>query len=374
MPRIPRKRKGKRSYAPVQETAVEDDGKSRTLPTTPPEVNPPQPIIPAVKSGSGASVLNPSDMQKMVMDKIKLLQEQRDRQRADNFQNPDYVNKNIITAYEKLERLIVGAQATGEIKKLFLESSQFGLYLAKKFPRLTRETEIASARLEKFKALCTRLQEERAMMKTKLADIEGREKTWREKLEGQFKNSIKDIKDQIGKHEGQNQDIIKHNEKMSEKMEIMRRQNKLLKEAVEMRDKASKTEKKRLIVEFNAASRVRNDLATKVKESMDENKKLETELLQYRGKYDDIQQALQKSGQTIDKVKEVKDKQLTQNRVLSKRNEEYLRNAQSWKGKIEVATSERDRTENQVKAMQRLCRSLKEKNRELKTVQPPMKK
>merc|ERR1719397_1908673 len=347
---------------------------SRTLPTTPPEVNPPQPAIPAVKSGKAAGVLNPSDMQKMVMDKIKLLQEQRDRPRADDFQNPDYVTKQILAAYEKLERLLAGVKANGEIKKLLLETSQYGLYLAKKFPRLTRETQLASARLEKFKALCTRLQEERTMMRAKLADIEGREKTWREKLEGQFKNSIKDIKDQIGKHEGQNQDIIKHNEKMSEKMEIMRRQNKLLREAVEMRDKASNTEKSRLTIEFDRASKVRDGLAQSVKDSMDENKKLESELLQYRGKYDNIQTALQKSGQTIDKVKDEKDKQLTVNRVLSKRNEEYLRNAQSWKDKIEKATTERDRTENQVKAMQRLCRSLKEQNRELKLVQPHMKK
>lgn len=350
---------------------MEDDGKSRTLPTTPPEVNPSQPVIPAVKANG---VLNPSDMQKMVMDKIKLLQEQRDRQRADDFQNPDYVTKQILASYEKLERLLAGAKTNGEIKKLLLETSQYGLYLAKKFPRLTRETQLASARLEKFKALCTRLQEERTMMRAKLADIEGREKTWREKLEGQFKNSIKDIKDQIGKHEGQNQDIIKHNEKMSEKMEIMRRQNKLLKEAVEMRDKASNTEKSRLTIEFNRASKIRDDLAQSVKDSMDENKKLESELLQYRGKYDNIQTALQKSGQTIDSVKDEKDKQLTVNRVLSKRNEEYLRNAQSWKDKIEKATSERDRTENQVKAMQRLCRSLKEQNRELKLVQHNMKK
>jgi len=146
----------------------------------------------------------------------------------------------------------------------------------------------------------------------------------------------------------------------------MRRQNKLLREAVEMRDKASKTEKSRLTIEFNKASKVRDELAKAVKESMDTNKELESELLQYRGKYDDIQQALQKSGQTIDKVKDEKDKQLTANRVLSKRNEDYLRNAQSWKEKIEKATTERDRTMNQVKAMQRLCRSLKEQNRELK--------
>merc|ERR1719186_2164455 len=90
-----------------------------------------------------------------------------------------------------------------------------------------------------------------------------------------LKNSIKDIKDQIGKHEGQNQDIIKHNEKMSEKMEIMRRQNKLLMEAVEMRDKASKSEKTRLTIEFNKASKVRDELAKAVKESMDTNKELE---------------------------------------------------------------------------------------------------
>jgi len=361
---MPKKRKSKRSLAPTQEAVVEDDGKSRTLPTTPPEVHPPQPVIPSVKSG--ASVLNPSDMQKMVMDKIKLLQEQRDRQQADDFQNPDYVTRQILIAYEKLERLFVGVQAKAEVKQLLLDTSQYGLFLAKKFPRLTREKQIASARLEKFKALCTRLQEERTMMKKKLVDIEGREKTWREKLEGQFKNSIKDIKDQIGKHEGQNQDIIKHNEKMSEKMEIMRRQNKLLTEAVAMREKASNTEKTRLTIEYNKASKVRDELAKSVKESMDVNKKLESELLQYRGRYDDIQQALQKSGQTIDKVKDEKDKQLTANRVLSKRNEEYLKNAQSWKEKIEKATSERDRTENQVKAMQRLCRSLKQQNRELR--------
>jgi len=364
-----KRKKKKRSYVPVQEAVVEDDGKSRTLPTKPPGVNQSQSVIPTVKNGNAAGVVNPSDMQKMLMDKIKLLQEQRDRQREDDFQNPDWVTKQILAAYEKLERLSAGIQHNGEIKQLFLESSQYGLYLAKKFPNLWRETQIASTRLDKFKALCTRLQEERTMMKAKLTDIEGREKTWRQKLEGQFKNSIKDIKDQIGKHEGQNQDIIKHNEKMSERIEILRTQNKILAQTIAMDEEDSKSQKAELVIQLKRASKVRDELAKKVKETMGDTKKLESELLQYKGKYNDIQKSLQNRGQTIDKVKKEKDKHLNTNRVLSKRNEEYLRNAQSWKDKIEKASSEKDRTENQVKAMQRLCRSLKEQNRELKIVQ-----
>jgi len=365
---MPKKRKGMRSCVAEQEPDADDEGKSRTLPTTPPEVHPGQPII-LEKSEKTSGAVNPGDMQKMVMEKIKLLQEQRDRQQADNFQNPDYVTKQTFAMYGKLESVLDGIEAKGSIKHIFLEISHFGLYLAKKFPNLTQETQIANARLEKFKALCTQLQKERTMMKKKFPEIEGREKKWREKLEGQFKNSLKEIKDQIGSHEGHNQDIIKHNEKMSERLEIMKKQKALLKEAISVKDKASAAENSRLTNQLKAASSVRDDLSKKLKESVEKNKELETELLSYRGKYNDIQEALQKSGQIIDKVKEEKDKHLAQNRLLSKRNEEYLRNAQSWKEKIDKAMNEKERKDKQVKALQKLVRSLKDQNREFKMKQ-----
>merc|ERR1719318_918735 len=97
-------------------------------------------------------------------------------------------------------------------------------------------------------------------MKKKFTDIEEREKKWRAELEGKFETSIQDIKEQINKQEGQNKNIIQHNERMSEEMEKLQKENQSLTESLDVKEKQACDEQARLRAQINCANDDKEEL------------------------------------------------------------------------------------------------------------------
>merc|ERR1719204_1746114 len=168
---------------------------------------------------------------------------------------------------------------------MFADASKVGVFLAKKFPTLTKEHRLATTRLETYKALCARLQDERASMKKKFTDIEEREKKWRAELEGEFELSIQDIKEQINKQEGENKSIIQHNEQMSDEMERLQKENIGLSEDLEKKERIAIQEQGRLKAQINQANLEKEELITHLGQSLRMNKEFEVRLDEYRTKY-----------------------------------------------------------------------------------------
>lgn len=311
-----------------------------------------------------------SEKQKVVLEKIRTLQ-QRSVENAECFEKPDYVENQLKENEKKLDELLkdVDESIRTDTKQILTEASQVGLFLAKKFPTLTKEHRLATTRLETYKQLCTRLQGERVAMKKKFTDIEEREKKWRAELEGKFETSIQDIKEQINKQEGQNKNIIQHNERMSEEMEMLQKQNQSLTESLDSKEKEASYDQARLKTQINCAIDDKDELVNHLEKSLQMNQEFKVRLEEYRLKYEELQDGLKKSNEIIAALKKGKNKLLSVNSLLSKRNDEYAKKAKLWQGKVEKVSETTKKSAIKLKSLQDLCRSLTEQNREFKASQ-----
>jgi len=311
-----------------------------------------------------------SEKQKVVLEKIRALQQQID-ETPECFEKADYVENQLKENDQKLNELLkdLDEAVRKETKQIFTEASQVGLFLAKKFPALTKEHHLATTRLETYKQLCTRLQGERVAMKKKFTDIEEREKKWRAELEGKFETSIQDIKEQINKQEGQNKNIIQDNERMNEEMEMLQQQNKELTDSLDTKEKEASYDLARLKTQINCANDDKDELVNHLEQSLHMNQEFKARLEEYRLKYVELQDGLKKSNEIIGALKKGKNKLLSVNSLLSKRNDEYAKKAKLWQGKVEKVTETTKKSAAKLKSLQDLCRSLTEQNRELKASQ-----
>jgi hypothetical protein len=311
-----------------------------------------------------------SEKQKAVLEKIRAHQVKIDK-KAECFEKQDYVENQIKENENKLDELLkdVDEAVRRDAKQIFTEASQVGLFLAKKFPTLTKDHRLATTRLETYKQLCTRLQTERVAMKKKFTDIEEREKKWRAELEGKFETSIQDIKEQINKQEGQNKNIIQHNERMSEEMEALQKENQSLTEMMDVKEKEACDEQARLRAQINCANDDKEELVNHLEQSLRMSQEFKVRLEEYRLKYEELQEGLKKSNEIIAALKKGKNKLISVNSLLSKRNDEYAKKAKLWQGKVEKVTENTKKSAIKLKSLQDLCRSLTEQNRELKASQ-----
>jgi len=310
------------------------------------------------------------ESQKELLEKMKVLLKQSEANKV-SFEKSVYV-ENQIEGYERtLEGLLKGAdeRIQDEVKRMFADASKVGVFLAKKFPTLTKEHRLATTRLETYKALCARLQDERASMKKKFTDIEEREKKWRAELEGEFELSIQDIKEQINKQEGENKSIIQHNEKMSEEMTKLQKENIALTESLEKKENKAIHDQARLKTQINHARDDKDELVNHLEQSLHMNKEFQVRLEEYRLKYEELQDGLKKSNEIISALQKGRNKLLSVNRLLNKRNDEYAKKAKLWEGKVWKVNEVRKKVEIKLKALQEQCRSLTEQNRELKASQ-----
>jgi len=311
-----------------------------------------------------------SEKQKVVLEKIRALQQQIS-ETPECFEKPDYVENHLKENQKKLDELLkdLDEAVRRDTNQIFTEASQVGLFLAKKFPTLTKEHRLATTRLDTYKQLCTRLQGERVAMKKKFTDIEEREKKWRAELEGKFETSIQDIKEQINKQEGKNKNIIQHNERMNEEMEMLQKQNKELTDSLDTKEKEASFEQARLKTQINIAIDEKDELVNHLEQSLHMNQQFKVRLEEYRLKYVELQDGLKKSNEIINALKKGKNKLLSVNSLVSKRNDEYAKKAKLWQGKVEKVTESTKKSAIKLKSLQDLCRSLTEQNRELKASQ-----
>jgi len=311
-----------------------------------------------------------TENQKNMFERLKILLKQSEVN-AKSFEKPNYVETKIGEYERSLARLLEGVDepVQNEIKQMFADTSKVGLFLGKKFPTLTKEHRLATTRLETYKALCTRLQDERATMKKKFTDIEEREKKWRAELEGEFELSIQDIKEQINKQEGENKSIIQHNEEMSEEMDRLQKENLALTESLDMKENKAIHEQAQLKAKINGAIEDKDDLVNHLEHSIQMNQEFKVRLEEYRVKYEELQDGLKKSKEIISALNKGKHKLLSVNRLLNKRNDEYAKKAKLWEGKVWKVNEITKKSEVKLKSLQELCRSLTEQNKELKASQ-----
>lgn len=306
--------------------------------------------------------------QSMILKRIEALQEQRHREMQENYTQPEWVEGNVKEGKSSLRKLVasLSEDQQKEVVKTFTVTSDIAVSLSKKVSTALSENTLLNTKLSKYQELCKRLQQERSLLRKKFEDMETRDKKWRADLESQFDTSIKDIKDQISRQEGQNANILAQNEALTKQVEILQKQNTLLTETLELRETDKQKMETDLSALLKAAAKERDMLKEHLTSSLDINKEYSSRLVEYKDKYEELQSTIQKSNEIISILKKSKDKLMSTNKLLTKRNDEYLKKAKLWQTKVTKVTEEKERVDKQKKAMANLCHTLKEKNRELR--------
>ena len=174
-----------------------------------------------------------------------------------------------------------------------------------------------------LKKLCKKLQEDKKILNRNIEDIENREKTWRNEIEGKFQNSLQDIKDKIGDHEERYNAVVDENKKLREQLQTFLEYDKkrssdfdLYKEHQGKLDEIHDKEKENFQMMIEKEKSQTLKLSSNLKQAIEINELLKQRCNQYEIKFGEMGKTVKESSKCIDEYKKMNIELMKQNKAL----------------------------------------------------------
>ena len=177
-----------------------------------------------------------------------------------------------------------------------------------------------------LKKLCKKLQDDKKILNKNLDDIENREKTWRNEIEGKFQNSLSEIRDKIGDHEQRYNSVVDENKKLREQLQQFLEYDKkrsndfdLYKEHQSKLDEIHEKEKEHFTMEIQKEKAQSLQLTNNLKQAIEINELLKQRCNEYESKFGEMGKTVKESSKCIDEYKKMNIELMKQNKQLHKK-------------------------------------------------------
>ena len=174
-----------------------------------------------------------------------------------------------------------------------------------------------------LKKLCKKLQEDKKILNKNLDDIESREKTWRNEIEGKFQNSLSEIRTKIGDHEERYNSVVDENKKLREQLQQFLEYDKkrssdfeLYKEHQGKLDEIHDKEKEHFTMELQKEKAQSLKFANNLKQAIEINDLLKQRCNEYENKFGEMGKTVKESSRCIDEYKKMNIELMKQNKQL----------------------------------------------------------